>query len=186
MTISQGYMLGILSACLSAVAGVYTEFIMKKNDDNLYWQNIQLYAWGSMFNAAALTLQDFKSGFREGIWIFSLFKGFTAATYLLVLNFGCAGLFISWIMKFGDNIVKVYATSSAMLLTTLISAWLFELQPTLQLLLGIVVAAISLQLYFLPPENVARSPSQRVGLTSRGSSKSLDMRHLEKADKELA
>nr|DAD19143.1 TPA_asm: hypothetical protein HUJ06_020606 [Nelumbo nucifera] len=41
----QGYMLGILSACLSALAGVYTEFLMKKNNDSLYWQNIQLYTY---------------------------------------------------------------------------------------------------------------------------------------------
>jgi len=39
----QGYMLGILSACLSALAGVYTEYLMKKNNDSLYWQNVQLY-----------------------------------------------------------------------------------------------------------------------------------------------
>ncbi|KAB1212568.1 hypothetical protein CJ030_MR5G023512 [Morella rubra] len=39
----QGYMLGILSACLLALAGVYTEFLMKKNNDSLYWQNVQLY-----------------------------------------------------------------------------------------------------------------------------------------------
>ena len=38
----QGYMLGILSACLSALAGVYTEYLMK-NNDSLYWQNVQLY-----------------------------------------------------------------------------------------------------------------------------------------------
>ena len=39
----QGYMLGILSAFLSALAGVYTEYLMKKNNDSLYWQNVQLY-----------------------------------------------------------------------------------------------------------------------------------------------
>lgn len=39
----QGYLLGILSACLSALAGVYTEFLMKKNNDSFYWQNVQLY-----------------------------------------------------------------------------------------------------------------------------------------------
>lgn len=40
----EGYLLGILSACLSALAGIYTEFLMKKNQDSLYWQNMQLYA----------------------------------------------------------------------------------------------------------------------------------------------
>ncbi|KAK4788316.1 hypothetical protein SAY86_019635 [Trapa natans] len=39
----HGYLLGILSACLSALAGVYTEFLMKKNNDSLYWQNVLLY-----------------------------------------------------------------------------------------------------------------------------------------------
>ncbi|GKU87983.1 hypothetical protein SLEP1_g2302 [Rubroshorea leprosula] len=43
----QGYMFGILSACLSALAGVYTEFLMKKNNDSLYWQNVQLYTYVS-------------------------------------------------------------------------------------------------------------------------------------------
>ncbi|XP_074326400.1 CMP-sialic acid transporter 1-like isoform X3 [Apium graveolens] len=38
-----GYMLGVLSACLSALAGIYTEFLLKKNNDTLYWQNVQLY-----------------------------------------------------------------------------------------------------------------------------------------------
>uniref|UniRef100_A0A7N2MTT1 Uncharacterized protein n=1 Tax=Quercus lobata TaxID=97700 RepID=A0A7N2MTT1_QUELO len=35
----QGYMFGILSACLSALAGINTEFLMK-NDDTLYWRNV--------------------------------------------------------------------------------------------------------------------------------------------------
>lgn len=39
----QGYLLGILSAGLSALAGIYTEFLMKRNNDSLYWQNLQLY-----------------------------------------------------------------------------------------------------------------------------------------------
>lgn len=39
----QGYLLGILSAALSALAGIYTEFLMKRNNDSLYWQNLQLY-----------------------------------------------------------------------------------------------------------------------------------------------
>jgi drug/metabolite transporter superfamily protein YnfA len=33
----QGYKLWILSACLSELAGVYTEYLVKKNDDSLYW-----------------------------------------------------------------------------------------------------------------------------------------------------
>ena len=47
----KGYMLGVLSACLSALAGVYTEFLMKKNNDSLYWQNVQLYTQVSFLHS---------------------------------------------------------------------------------------------------------------------------------------
>uniref|UniRef100_A0A2P2KUS9 Cmp-sialic acid transporter n=1 Tax=Rhizophora mucronata TaxID=61149 RepID=A0A2P2KUS9_RHIMU len=128
----QGYMLGILSACLSALAGVYTEFLMKKNNDSLYWQNIQFYAFGSIFNMARLLLDDFRSGFENGPWWQRLFNGYSITTCIVVLNLGCSGLLVSWLMKFADNIVKVYSTSLAMLLTMVLSVLLFNFKPTLQ------------------------------------------------------
>lgn len=39
----DGYGLAILGTLLSALAGVYTEYLMKKDDDSIYWQNLQLY-----------------------------------------------------------------------------------------------------------------------------------------------
>lgn len=53
-----GYIFAILSAFLSGFAAVYTEYVMKARDDSLYWQNAQLYAFGAVFNAAALTFND--------------------------------------------------------------------------------------------------------------------------------
>ncbi|MBA0688782.1 hypothetical protein Goari_006549 [Gossypium aridum] len=103
----QGYMLGILSACLSALAGVYTEFLMKKNNDSLYWQNIQLYTFGSIFNMARLVVDDFRGGFEKGPWWQRLFNGYSITTWLVVLNLGSTGLLVSWLMKYADNIVKV-------------------------------------------------------------------------------
>ncbi|KAG9157637.1 hypothetical protein Leryth_014153 [Lithospermum erythrorhizon] len=119
----QGYTLGVLSACLSALAGVYTEFLMKKNNDSLYWQNVQLYT----------------KGFETGPWWQRLFNGYSITTWLVVLNLGSTGLLVSWLMKYADNIVKVYSTSMAMLLTMLLSVFLFEFKPTLQLFLGIII-----------------------------------------------
>ena len=44
--------------------------------------------------------------------------GYTTITWLVVCNLAFSGLLVSWVMKFADSIVKVYATSLAMLLTT--------------------------------------------------------------------
>ncbi|KAG9448392.1 hypothetical protein H6P81_014520 [Aristolochia fimbriata] len=165
----QGYMLGILSACLSALAGVYTEFLMKKNNDSLYWQNVQLYTFGAIFNMARLLLDDFKSGFESGPWWQRLFNGYSITTWMVVLNLGSTGLLVSWLMKYADNIVKVYSTSMAMLLTMVLSVYLFEFKPTLQLFLGIIICMMSLHMYFAPPNMLVDLP-----VTSKAAPESLN------------
>ena len=69
-----------------------------------------------------------------------------------------SGLLVSWVMKFADSICKVYATSLAMLLTTLVSIARFGTQPTLQMGLGILVASVSVILYYVPPAQLAGVP----------------------------
>uniref|UniRef100_A0A1D1YZC0 CMP-sialic acid transporter 1 n=1 Tax=Anthurium amnicola TaxID=1678845 RepID=A0A1D1YZC0_9ARAE len=154
----QGYMLGILSACLSALAGVYTEFLMKKNNDSLYWQNVQLYTFGAIFNLLRLLWDDFRVGFEEGPWWRRLVDGYTITTWMVVLNLGSTGLLVSWLMKYADNIVKVYSTSMAMLLTMVLSIFLFNFRPTLQLFLGIVICMMSLHMYFAPANMLVDLP----------------------------
>ena len=144
-----GYLFACLSAVLSALAGVYTEFLLKKNNDTLYWQNIQLYGFGTLFNAARLTYDDVQSP-SGSFWLFDLTDGYNYITWLIVINFSFSGLFISWIQKYSNTIVKVYATSSAMMVTAFLSIFFFDLEPTLQLFLGISIVCTSIMLYFLP------------------------------------
>jgi UDP-sugar transporter A1/2/3 len=61
-------------------------------------------------------------------------------------------------MKYADNIVKVYSTSMAMLLTMVASIYLFSFKPTLQLFLGIVICIMSLHMYFAPPHTLVDLP----------------------------
>nr|XP_029153716.1 CMP-sialic acid transporter 1 isoform X3 [Arachis hypogaea] len=128
----QGYMLGVLSACLSALAGIYTEFLMKKNNDSLYWQNIQLYTFGTIFNMARLALDDFRGGFENGPWWQRIFNGYTITTWMVVLNLGSTGLLVSWLMKHADNIVKLF--------------------------LGIIICMMSLHMYFAPSNMLLDMP----------------------------
>ena len=156
----EGYMLGLLSACLSALAGVYTEWVMKRNEDNLYWQNAQLYGFGVLFNGGRLVLDDISVGFANGFSLFPsvLLQGYDGVTWLVVMNLAFTGLLVSWIMKYADTIVKVYSTSMAMLVTMVFSVFMFNISPTLQLLLGIVTASASLILYYLNPYDLLPEP----------------------------
>nr|XP_010924820.1 CMP-sialic acid transporter 1 [Elaeis guineensis] len=164
----EGYMLGLLSACLSALAGVYTEYLMKKNNDSLYWQNVQLYMFGAIFNMAWLFWEDFRVGFEKGLLWQRLFNGYTITTWLVILNLGSSGLLVSWLMKYADNIVKVYSTSMAMLLTMVLSIYLFNIKPTVQLFLGIVICIMSIHMYFAPANMLVDLPT-----TSKAASNSL-------------
>lgn len=149
----MGYVFGVVSALLSALGAVYTEWVLKKNNDTLYWQNTLLYGFGALFNGINLYHSKMQSG---GGW--DIFRGYSPVTWLVVANLAFSGLLVSWVMKFADSIVKVYATSLAMLLTTLASIAFFSLTPTLQMGLGIVVASCSVVLYYVPPATLAAVP----------------------------
>lgn len=64
-------------------------------------------------------------------------------------------------MKFGC-MVQVYATSMAMLVTAVVSVVFFELAPSLQLVLGILTASISLVLYYISPSVLVETKSSRL------------------------
>ncbi|XVF33211.1 hypothetical protein REPUB_Repub17cG0148800 [Reevesia pubescens] len=125
--------------------------------DSLFSAPIQ--GFGAIFNMARLILDDFRGGFEKGPWWQRLFNGYSVTTWLVVLNLGSTGLLVSWLMKYADNIVKVYSTSMAMLLTMVLSVFLFSFKPTLQLFLGIIVCMMSLHMYFAPPNMLVDLPS---------------------------
>ncbi|KAL6494881.1 CMP-sialic acid transporter 2 [Orobanche gracilis] len=131
-------------ALLSGFAGVYTEAIIKRRPlRNINVQNFWLYVFGMAFNAIAIVVQDFDAVMNKGIlsWI--------------LVNHIChdfepcseTGIAVSMVMKYADNIVKVYSTSVAMLLTAVVSVFLFGFHLSLAFFLGSTVVSISVYLH---------------------------------------
>lgn len=154
----MGYMLGVLNACLSAFAGVYTEFLMKKNDDSIHWQNIQLYTFGVIFNMIRLTVEDISHGFEKGAWPLTMFNGYSFITFCVTVNLAFSGLLVSFIMKYADTIAKVFSTSLAMMLTPIAAFVLFGLKPSLALLLGVAISCTAVHLYYANPKDLTEVP----------------------------
>merc|ERR1712061_710331 len=71
-------------------------------------------------------------------------------------------------LKYADNIARVYAHASAMLVTMVLSIFLFGQNPTPQLLIAIAVVSASAVQYNLKPEHIfedsrnARNPEMKV------------------------
>lgn len=140
-----GWMMAILMALLSGFAGVYTESIMKKRPSrNVNVQNFWLYVFGMVFNAMAIVVQDFDAVMNNGF-----FYGYTFITVCMILNHALSGIAVSMVMKYADNIVKVYSTSVAMLLTAVVSVFLFRFHLTLAFFLGSTVVSVSVYLHSL-------------------------------------
>ncbi|KAL5198951.1 hypothetical protein ABZP36_002463 [Zizania latifolia] len=128
----QGWMMAIVMALLSGFAGVYTEAIIKKRPSrNINVQNFWLYIFGMLFNLVAICVQDFDAVMNKGF-----FHGYSFITILMILNHALSGIAVSMVMKYADNIVKVYSTSVAMLLTAVVSVFLFGFHLSLAFFLG--------------------------------------------------
>ncbi|GFQ01842.1 cmp-sialic acid transporter 4 [Phtheirospermum japonicum] len=139
----QGWVMAIVMALLSGFAGVYTEAIIKKRPSrNINVQNFWLYVFGMAFNAIAIVVQDFDAVVNKGF-----FHGYSLITVLMILNHALSGIAVSMVMKYADNIVKVYSTSVAMLLTAVVSVFLFGFHLSLAFFLGSTVVSISVYLH---------------------------------------
>lgn len=139
----QGWVMAIVMALLSGFAGVYTEAIIKKRPQrNINVQNFYLYVFGMIFNAVAIVIQDFDEVANKGF-----FHGYSFITVLMIVNHALSGIAVSMVMKYADNIVKVYSTSVAMCLTAIISVFLFGFHLSLAFFLGTIVVSVSVYLH---------------------------------------
>ncbi|CAD5191215.1 unnamed protein product [Musa acuminata subsp. malaccensis] len=139
----QGWVMAIVMALLSGFAGVYTEAIIKKRPSrNINVQNFWLYVFGMIFNLVAICIQDYDEVMNKGF-----FHGYSFITVCMVLNHALSGIAVSMVMKYADNIVKVYSTSVAMLLTAVLSVFLFSFHLSLAFFLGSTVVSVSVYLH---------------------------------------
>mmetsp|Transcript_83817 Transcript_83817/g.233807 ORF Transcript_83817/g.233807 Transcript_83817/m.233807 type:complete len:363 (-) Transcript_83817:138-1226(-) len=146
-----GLLLCVVTSIGSALAGIYNEKLMKdRQSTTLHWQNLQLYTWGVGFNAIGLFMKDGDAVRHHG-----LLGGFTALAYVVVVCNAFVGLSISAVLKYADNIARVYAHAIAMMLTMAVSVKLLGVPVTPQLCISVVLVASSTLQYNLPPSVLA-------------------------------
>ena len=141
----KGLILALLMAILSGSAGVYTELVMKKRPErNINVQNLYMYLFGILFSAVAMVSQENS----ERVISLGFFHGYDALVCFMILNHALSGIAVSMVMKYADNIVKVYSTSVAMVLTTLVCVVLFHFRVTSAFFLGSCVVCIAVYLHY--------------------------------------
>ena len=135
-----GFFCTILEGVLSAIAGVYSELLLKQ-ERNIHVANVQLYAFGVLMNFGALVMLEAKP-WHAGIALVS--------TWVVVVNAAVKGLAVSQIVKRFDNVVKIWCVSASNAVVYTVSILFLREKFSPVYVLGAALALSSLHVYNAP------------------------------------
>ncbi|MBW0497163.1 hypothetical protein O181_036878 [Austropuccinia psidii MF-1] len=131
----------VTSACFtSGLAGVYFELVLKSSGKvDLWIRNIQL----SLFSLLPALFTTFVTSSHDGY----LFANFGFWAWATVLTQVLGGLVTALVIKFADNILKGFATSLSIILSTLAGVFLFGSPLPITSALGGLVVLLATYTY---------------------------------------
>jgi len=139
-------LLAVLASCLlSGFTGVYFEKLVKRTSQTLWIRSLQLAIFGLIFGLAAVCIADFGQ-VQEG----GFFQGYNATTIAVVILQAVGGMLVALVMKYADNILKGFATSISIVLSTILSYyWLHDFAPSFSFFFGATVVIVATFVYSL-------------------------------------
>ncbi|XP_028037574.1 UDP-N-acetylglucosamine transporter [Bombyx mandarina] len=144
-----------LAACfISGFAGIYFEKVLKESDISVWMRNVQLSLLSLPFGTGTYLIQ-------EGT-LNNMFKGFDGFIWYLVILQAAGGLIVAVVVKYADNILKGFATSVAIIISCVVSMYLFSFVLTVQFAFGTAMVIGSIFLYGYVPKKPVRRTSLSV------------------------
>ncbi|KAJ8374470.1 hypothetical protein SKAU_G00050500 [Synaphobranchus kaupii] len=133
----------LVACCSSGFAGVYFEKILKETKQSVWIRNIQLGLFGMVFGLMGVFVYD-----GDRVRDSGMFQGYNRLTWTVVALQALGGLVIAAVIKYADNILKGFATSLSIILSTFISFfWLEDFEPTSVFFLGAMLVIVATFLY---------------------------------------
>ncbi|KAM9740681.1 putative UDP-sugar transporter protein SLC35A4 [Menidia menidia] len=135
-----GLFLMLVYCCVSGLAAVYTERVLKSQTLPLSVQNLYLYVFGVAING----LSYFSSVTSDK----SFLEGYSGAVWVIIAGQAVNGLLMSVVLKHGSSITRLFVISSSMLVNALLS-WLFlDLQLTPFFSVPVCMIGLAAYLYY--------------------------------------
>ncbi|XP_075041727.1 UDP-galactose translocator [Mixophyes fleayi] len=157
----QNYVVGLIAvavSCLSSgFAGVYFERILKGSSASVWLRNVQLGIFGTALGLLAMWQQDGAAVAERGF-----FYGYTPLVWCVIFNQAFGGLLVAVVVKYADNILKGFATSLSIVVSTAASVHLFGFHVDFPFALGTGLVIGAVYLYSLPrtPDPAMSTASQ--------------------------
>jgi solute carrier family 35 (UDP-sugar transporter), member A1/2/3 len=132
----------LLASLSSGFSGVYFEKALKGGHLSIWIRNIQLGLFGLLFGLLTIGFNDWRAVIRDGF-----FYGYTPAVWIMVLVGALGGLTVAVVVKYADNILKGFATSMSIILSALVSMWLFQFQGHFVFWIGTLLVILAVLAY---------------------------------------
>ncbi|CEF70798.1 UDP-galactose translocator [Strongyloides ratti] len=143
----------VITACvLSGFAGIYLEKMLKYSKVSLWTRNIQLATLSLPLLFAITMIKDGDKVMKDGFM-----QGFDLLVWITVLINAVGGLIVAVVIKYADNILKGFATSVAIIVSTIASIYLFNFIPSYIFIIGAALVILAVIVYSVFPY---KSPPQ--------------------------
>ena len=150
-----GLMAVLLASFSSGFSGVYFEKALKGSNTSIWVRNIQLGLFGILFGIFPIVFDDWQAVVRDGF-----FYGYTPVVWIMVLVGALGGLTVAIVIKYADNILKGFATSLSIVLSALVSMWLFQFQGHPVFWIGTILVILAVITYSQPDMASKQVPIQ--------------------------
>jgi UDP-sugar transporter A1/2/3 len=135
----------LCAACTSGFSGVYFEKILKGSDVSVFVRNIQMGIPSMIVALCTCYINDGVEIQQKGFFI-----GYNSIVWCVILVQAIGGLIVAVVVKYADNVLKVFASSFSIIFSCLISAILFDFRPNALFLVGAGFVCFSTVLYSRP------------------------------------
>jgi UDP-sugar transporter A1/2/3 len=140
-----GFVAVLCAACTSGFSGVYFEKILKGSTTSLWIRNVQMGLPSVLVAFATVLLKDGALVRTQG-----LLQGYNGTVWTVIWVQALGGLIVATVVKYADNVLKVFAASFSIVLSSVISAVLFDFHPTSSFVVGASLVILATILYAAP------------------------------------
>jgi len=141
----------LCAACTSGFSGVYFEKILKGAKTSLWLRNVQMGIPSVLIAFVTVYAKDATAVSQQGF-----LGGYTSLVWTVVAVQAVGGLIVAVVVKYADNVLKVFATSFSIVVSCVLSAIFFDFHASLAFTVGASMVVIATVMYSQPERKKRR------------------------------
>ena len=141
----------LCAACTSGFSGVYFEKILKGSTTSLWIRNVQMGLPSVIIAFLTVYIKDSVAVSENGF-----LGGYSPIVWTVVSVQAIGGLIVAVVVKYADNVLKVFASSFSIVVSCILSALFFDFHASVAFIVGASFVVIATVLYSQPERRTRR------------------------------